>query len=183
MQTSLEQEKQRQRRDSVKFKAFEYESFNPYSFFFRPGTTGSRYSWQSLLTFPPASYNPCVASRRQSVPVTSPPRQAHPGAIAMVAVRAARSVGLSILLAVGAAAAALGQDSAPAELTPQAVLERTTTSSVPARSGCWRRQRKTCSRTWRTRGAKLPASVRGDDAPARAGDWSPDAQGKYPGTP
>ena len=41
----------------------------------------------------------------------------------MVAVRAARSIGLTILLAAGAAAVALGQDSAPAELTPQAVLK------------------------------------------------------------
>ena len=43
--------------------------------------------------------------------------------MAMVGYRAGRSVGLTILLAAVAFAAARGQDPAPAELTPQAVLK------------------------------------------------------------
>ena len=41
----------------------------------------------------------------------------------MVAYRAGRSIGLTVLLAAVASAAAQGQDTAPAELTPQAVLK------------------------------------------------------------
>ena len=41
----------------------------------------------------------------------------------MVAYRAGRSIGLTVLLAAVASAAAQGQDPAPAELTPQAVLK------------------------------------------------------------
>ena len=41
----------------------------------------------------------------------------------MVAYRAGRSIGLTVLLAAVACAAAQGQDTAPAELTPQAVLK------------------------------------------------------------
>src|SRR5271165_4597003 len=43
--------------------------------------------------------------------------------MAMVAYRAGRSIGLTVLLAAVANAAAQGQDTAPAELTPQAVLK------------------------------------------------------------
>src|SRR5271166_3329490 len=43
--------------------------------------------------------------------------------MAMVAYRAGRSIGLTALLAAVASAAAEGQDTAPAELTPQAVLK------------------------------------------------------------
>jgi clan AA aspartic protease (TIGR02281 family) len=43
--------------------------------------------------------------------------------MAMVAYRAGRSIGLTVLLAAVASAAAQGQDPAPAELTPQAVLK------------------------------------------------------------
>ena len=41
----------------------------------------------------------------------------------MVAYRAGRSIGLTVLLAAVASAAAQGQDPAPAQLTPQAVLK------------------------------------------------------------
>ena len=52
-----------------------------------------------------------------------PPRRAHPGAIAMVAYQAGRSVGMTFLLAAVATAAAQEKDAAPTALTPQAVLK------------------------------------------------------------
>ena len=93
----------------------------------------------------------------------------------MVAYRAGRSIGLTVLLAAVASAAAQGQDPAPAELTPQAVLK----SHNLERSGTtWilLSAEKNVLKDLRGCASHLPPDRRGHDAPAGARDGSTGSQ-------